>query len=163
MLWWQAPDVNALYQQLSTMIRQFSHTQSDGAVTQGQNEVSTSPPTLAHHAMQSSGPSSLPSPGTPAVVTAMQGSLPERSLRLGNGQVLEFTLESIPDPPAISFAGDIPRLNGMWDDQTAHWSGTSPLVVNGQPIAVVHWPELYKYGKKDQWKGMKARWFEWKV
>jgi hypothetical protein len=82
---------------------------------------------------------------------------------LGNGTMLQFALDHVPDPPAVSFANDLPRLNGMWDYKLPHWSGTSSLVVNGHPVPVVHWPELYKYGRKDQWKGMKARWFEWKV
>jgi hypothetical protein len=87
----------------------------------------------------------------------------QRSLVLGNGHCLQFTLDDVPDPPAVSFANDIPRLNGMWDDTTLHWSGESCLVIGGLPIPVVYWPDVYRYGKKDQWKGTKAKWFEWKV
>lgn len=90
-------------------------------------------------------------------------SLPGRLLVLGNGTALQISGDSIPDPPAVSFADDIPRLNSMWDDTTPHWCGRSPLVVGGHPIPVSYWPELYKYGKKDQWKGTKTKWFEWKV
>jgi hypothetical protein len=109
---------------------------------------------------------SPPSPGQlpeswPTLSATM--SFPERSLTLGNGIILQFTAESVPDPPAVSFANNIPRLNSMWDDKTDYWCGTSPLVVSGHPIPVSYWPEMYKYGKKDQWKGTKAKWFEWKV
>jgi len=89
--------------------------------------------------------------------------LAERLLTLNNGRTLQFTLDCVPDPPAISFATNIPYLNGMWDFDPAHWQGTSCLIVKGHHIPVAYWPELYKYGKKDQWKGMKTRWFEWKV
>jgi hypothetical protein len=88
---------------------------------------------------------------------------PERELILGNSHAIRFTLEGIPDPPAVSFATNLPRLNSMWDDTTPHWCGSSPLIISGHPIPVVYWPEVYKYGKKDQWKGTKAKWFEWKV
>jgi hypothetical protein len=96
-------------------------------------------------------------------VFAAQGSLAERSLKLGNDQILHFTLDCVPDPPAISFANDIPALDSMWDFKPGCWQGRSVLSVKGHPIPVAYWPELYRYGKKDQWKGMKTRWFEWKV
>jgi hypothetical protein len=65
----------------------------------------------------------------------------------------------------VTFAQDIPRLNGMWDDMTPHWSGSSVLVIRGRPIPIMYWREVYMYAKekKNQWKGTKAKWFEWKV
>ena len=90
-------------------------------------------------------------------------SFPARLLVLRDGTALQISADDIPDPPAVSFADDIPRLNSMWDDMPPHWCGRSPLVVRGHPIPVSYWPELYKYGKKDQWKGTKGKWFEWKV
>jgi hypothetical protein len=84
---------------------------------------------------------------------------------LGNGTTIRFSEADTPDPPAVSFAHDIPRLNGMWDDKTPHWSGSSALVIQGQPIAIEYWCEIYSYRKekKNQWKGTKAKVFEWGV
>ncbi|KAH7903549.1 hypothetical protein BJ138DRAFT_1120269 [Hygrophoropsis aurantiaca] len=51
----------------------------------------------------------------------------------------------------------------MWDDQTEHWGHDSPLKIHGKHIALVYWPELYKYWKQGQWQGTKSKWFEFKV
>jgi hypothetical protein len=143
--------------QLSSILSQISSAQSLGPRSKC---VALNLP----HEAQVCSPPSLGGPpvSQPVALMAMMSS-PERSLMLGNGTILRFTVESIPDPPAVSFASNIPQLNSMWDDQTEHWCGTSPLIVSGHPIAVSYWPELYKYRKKDQWKGTKAKWFEWKV
>jgi hypothetical protein len=87
------------------------------------------------------------------------------SLILGDWTTIWFSESETPDPPAVSFAHDIPRLNGMWDDTTSHWGGSSVLVIQGRPIAITYWCNIYSYAKskKNQWKGMKAKWFEWKV
>jgi len=86
-----------------------------------------------------------------------------RSITLGSGVQVHFTVRDIPDPPAASFAHDIPRLNGMWDDTSEHWIHWSVLVMAGHPIPLVYWPQVYRYGKTDQWKGTKSKWYEWKV
>jgi hypothetical protein len=72
----------------------------------------------------------------------------------------------IPDPPAVSFAADIPALNAAWDDTATHWKGSSPLVIHGRPIAIMYWEKVYRYlhgPKRKQWKGIKGKWFDWKV
>ena len=86
-----------------------------------------------------------------------------RTLFLGNGTRLRLTAHQIPDPPATSFANNIPRLNSMWDDTSAHWGRESRLCIQGLPIALIHWPALYKYSGSKQWQGLKAKFFEWKV
>jgi hypothetical protein len=87
------------------------------------------------------------------------------SLILGNKTTIRFSESETPDPPAVSFAHDIPRLNAMWDDTTPHWNGSSVLVIQGHPIAITYWRDVYAYAKskQNQWKGTKAKWFEWKV
>ncbi|KII83179.1 hypothetical protein PLICRDRAFT_119756 [Plicaturopsis crispa FD-325 SS-3] len=50
----------------------------------------------------------------------------------------------------------------MWDDTSLHWGRESVLQLQGRPIALVYWPELYRYGKELQWKGIKAPWCDWK-
>ncbi|KAG1895844.1 uncharacterized protein F5891DRAFT_941495 [Suillus fuscotomentosus] len=85
-----------------------------------------------------------------------------RVLKLGNGTLLQVADDEIPDPPAISFVNDIPRLNGMWDDHTEHWQGTSIINIQGHPIAIEYWPLLYRYGHDQQWKGTKNKWTDWR-
>lgn len=85
------------------------------------------------------------------------------TLFLGNGTWLRLTTHQIPDPPATSFANNIPQLNSMWDDTLAHWGRESQLCIQGHPIALIQWPALYKYLGSKQWQGLKAKFFEWKV
>ncbi|KAG1726597.1 hypothetical protein EDB19DRAFT_1833400 [Suillus lakei] len=60
-------------------------------------------------------------------------------------------------PPAVSFANDIPHLNAMWDDDTAHWLNESVITIQGHPITIKYWPLLYHYGHDQQWKGTKSK------
>jgi len=84
-------------------------------------------------------------------------------LKLGNGTLLHLADDEIPDPPAVSFVNDIPRLNAMWDDHTEHWEGKSVFTIQGHPIAIEHWPLLYRYGRERQWQGTKSRWSDYWV
>ncbi|KAG1782527.1 hypothetical protein EV702DRAFT_961133 [Suillus placidus] len=84
-------------------------------------------------------------------------------LRLGDGTTVSFTVSSIPDPVAVTFIQNIPRLNAMWDDVSLHWEGKSILCIEGRPIPLVYWPKIYHYGKEHQWQGTKARWTDWRV
>jgi hypothetical protein len=84
-------------------------------------------------------------------------------LKLGDGTVLQFSKESVPDPPAVSFANDIPWLSGMWDNTSSYWTGQSCISIDNHLIAIIYWPQLYKYGKTSQWKGIKSRYIDWKV
>jgi hypothetical protein len=43
------------------------------------------------------------------------------TLQLGDGTILTVTEADIPNPPAVPFASDLPRLNCMWDDTSIHW------------------------------------------
>lgn len=86
-----------------------------------------------------------------------------RTLTLGDGTVLQLADSDIPDPPAVSFVNDIARLNSMWDDRTHHWEGNSVMVIQGHPISLDLWPQLYRYGHDDQWKGTKSKWMDWRV
>ncbi|KAG1816279.1 hypothetical protein EV424DRAFT_1348246 [Suillus variegatus] len=85
-----------------------------------------------------------------------------RVLKLGNGTLLQVADNEIPDPPAISFVNDIPRLNGIWDNHTEHWQDMSIINIQGHPIAIEYWPLLYHYGHDQQWKGMKNKWTDWR-
>ncbi|KAG1888025.1 uncharacterized protein F5891DRAFT_987886 [Suillus fuscotomentosus] len=83
-------------------------------------------------------------------------------LNLGDGTILQLVDDDIPDPPAVSFANDILRLNAMWDDNTVHWLNESIITIQGHPIAVKYWPLLYRYGPNQQWKGTKSKWTDWR-
>jgi hypothetical protein len=85
-------------------------------------------------------------------------------LCLGNGTLLSFTKEEVSDPPAVSFADNIPLLVRTWDDTSDDWNPDDCVLhIQGQPIAVIHWREVYIYGKKGQWKGIQNRWTDWQV
>jgi hypothetical protein len=84
-------------------------------------------------------------------------------ITLGDGSVLNFTLDDVPDPIAVTFVQDICRLNAMWDDDSSHWGGESVLTIRERPIPIKYWPEVYRYGKAGQWAGTKSRWTDWRV
>lgn len=98
---------------------------------------------------------------TPTPSTTFDPQL--RMLSLGNGNSIALSLDSIPECPSVSFAKDIERLGTTWDDSHPMWSGTSPLHINGHPIALKYWPKIYRYTNSQQWKAVKGRYFEWKV
>lgn len=84
-------------------------------------------------------------------------------LKLGDGTEVSFSVSSVPDPVAVTFTQDIPRLNAMWDDTSPHWGGESVLTIKGHPIPIVYWPDVYRYGKFGQWQGTKSCWTDWRV
>ena len=95
-----------------------------------------------------------------------------RSITLAGGIHLSFTENEVPRPPSVSFARDIkndlPLLNGMWDDRTEHWAGSSFLNIHGYPIPIIYWKAVYsaKQGngwKPGEWKIIKSNYFDWKV
>jgi hypothetical protein len=87
-----------------------------------------------------------------------------KELRLGDGTILTLTKAEVPDPPAVSFATDIARLNRIWDDTSMYWTPAQcALQIHGHPIALVHWPAIYSYGKKGQWRGTLNKWTDWQV
>ncbi|KIK49876.1 hypothetical protein GYMLUDRAFT_253480 [Collybiopsis luxurians FD-317 M1] len=83
-------------------------------------------------------------------------------------------MDQIPDPTLqITFKDDITRLGRVWDDEAdgdgvdarMRWDpadcGTL-LSINGTPIALQYWCNIYK-GKRDKrWKLLKSTWTEWK-
>lgn len=108
-------------------------------------------------------PPALLPPVHKAVAAVANTSTTIRTLVLGDKSRLRFTEAQVPDPPALTFTSNIARLNRMWDDTSSHWGKESVLSILGHPIALVYWPQVYKYWKGDQWKGTKGKWFEWKV
>ncbi|KAJ3891932.1 hypothetical protein GG344DRAFT_64992 [Lentinula edodes] len=88
------------------------------------------------------------------------------TIKIAHGQVLNFNRADVHDPRQISFATNIPRLERVWDDEGTNWDpadcGTNLLSINGTPIALRYWPEVFS-GKKDaRWRALKKNWTEWK-
>jgi hypothetical protein len=89
---------------------------------------------------------------------------PVKELKLANGRSLFFEKQRVPDPPSISFAKDLPRMMRMWDDNLPEWNPSDAVLrIRGEPIALKHWPEVYRYGKSSQWEGTKKNWAHWRV
>jgi hypothetical protein len=107
------------------------------------------------------GPAS--SSAAPAIPCARQDG--DGCLVLGDGTTLFFSKSRcIPDPPAVSFAKDIPRLVRLRDDASPDWDPSNAvLCIQGKPVALKYWPEVYRYGKTGQWAGTKKNWAHWRV
>lgn len=113
---------------------------------------------------------SPPSAATPQVMESSATSSPgprdclRDCIKLGNGRELYFSKQTIPDPPAVSFARDLPLLMRIWDDKLPGWSPSEAVLrIEGEPIALKYWPDLYRYGKSRQWGGVKKSWAHWRV
>jgi hypothetical protein len=106
-----------------------------------------------------------PSMAADSQAEGSDGAVPTcRQLCLGNGTFLNFTKEEVGDPPAISFANNISCLIQTWDDTSNDWNPNKCVLhIQGQPIALVYWRDVYIYGKKGQWKGIQNRWTDWQV
>jgi hypothetical protein len=109
-------------------------------------------------------PPTAPSDTTrPPTVPALDTG-PSKYIKLANGVTLCFSKQSIPDPPSISFAKDIPHLMRVWDDSYPEWSPAEAILhIGGEPIALKYWHDLYCYGKSGQWRGTKKSWAHWRV
>ena len=135
--------------------------------------VASGSPPLETHVNATTGDNEDAKEGTlaPTAVASpshLHTSLQTRSITLRDDRVLTFTEDDVPAPPAVSFADDLPMLNRMWDDTSVFWDNHSYLVIKGFPIALIHWKDIYtsksrRSWKPNQWKGMKERWFDWKV
>jgi hypothetical protein len=97
-------------------------------------------------------------------------AIPTRTITLGDKTEITFTAADVRAPPIITFVHDIAGLNCMWDDTTSNWDGVSPLIINGRPIPLVYWRDIYKssrkrgeHWKEGQWRGTKGKWFKWRV
>jgi hypothetical protein len=87
-----------------------------------------------------------------------------RNIQLGNRKTIYIIEDDVPNPPALTFAHDIARLNSIWDDTSVFWDGSKAVfAVKGEPVALVHWPVLYGRWKGSQWDGLKKLFSEWKV
>ncbi|KAJ6545133.1 hypothetical protein B0H10DRAFT_2033346 [Mycena sp. CBHHK59/15] len=99
----------------------------------------------------------------PGDSVSSNGDVRTRTLAMAFSKYITFQESDIPDPPAVSYAKNIEGLLLVWDDRSASWSGSSPLIINTVPIPLIYWPTVYKYWKGTQWEGVKKMWFDWKT
>ncbi|KAJ3930206.1 MAG: hypothetical protein NXY57DRAFT_1040177 [Lentinula lateritia] len=80
-------------------------------------------------------------------------------LTVGLGRIVHYKECDLREPPSITFASNIPRLDHVWDDERPSWDpedcGKNLLSINGTPITL--------RGKKSSvWASLKKLWSEWK-
>ncbi|KAI0739833.1 hypothetical protein C8Q80DRAFT_1058397, partial [Daedaleopsis nitida] len=57
-----------------------------------------------------------------------------------------YTDKDLPATRRLSCPSEITTLNRIWDDDDpVRWNKKSPLYINGNNIALVYWPQLYRY------------------
>ncbi|KAH8979223.1 hypothetical protein EDB86DRAFT_2836072 [Lactarius hatsudake] len=90
------------------------------------------------------------------------GVAPSPITILGNSRSLCFEKQSIPNPPLVSFARDLPWLMRTWDDSSPKWTPLEVvLCIQGELIALKHWLTVYHYSKSGQWACTKKNWAHW--
>ncbi|KAH8991650.1 hypothetical protein EDB83DRAFT_2239328 [Lactarius deliciosus] len=49
-----------------------------------------------------------------------------------------------------------------WDDSSPEWTPSEVVLpIQGEPIALKHWPTVYHYGKSGQWACTQKNWAHW--
>jgi len=89
----------------------------------------------------------------------------KRTIRLGNGEVLDFDESDIPEVPPTVPKG-IEEVACVWDDSHPSWAMSSPLMIKDIPIALKHWGSVYQRlstPKKEWWTVMKMSLFNCQV
>ncbi|KAG1887735.1 hypothetical protein F4604DRAFT_1916555 [Suillus subluteus] len=136
-------------QQVSTqVIAQLAKTAPATILPHTSHDLHIENPTTTSHSLHSN--------------TIAQANDELHHIKLGDGSTVSFVVNNTPDPVAVTFIQDIPRLNAMWDDTSSHWGGESVLTIEGHPIPIKYWPEVYHYGKTCQWEGTKSCWTDWR-
>ncbi|KAJ3914223.1 hypothetical protein F5877DRAFT_18082, partial [Lentinula edodes] len=88
-------------------------------------------------------------------------------ITIGSGKIVQFKESELSEPPSITFATNIPRLDRVWDDERPNWDpedcGKRLLSINGIPIALRYWRDVFSGKKSSVWASLKKIWSEWKV
>ena len=81
-----------------------------------------------------------------------------RTLKMNHmKESLEYNGLDIDDlPPAIQYSNNIEGLLKDWED-------SSHVVINGVPIPVKYWKQVYSYSRPEVWNLIKNQWGIWKV
>ncbi|KAJ4491568.1 hypothetical protein C8J55DRAFT_557137 [Lentinula edodes] len=87
-------------------------------------------------------------------------------LTVGLGRIVHYKECDLREPPSITFASNIPRLDRVWDDERPSWDpedcGKNLLSINGTPIALRYWRDVFSGKKSSVWASLKKLWSEWK-
>ncbi|KAJ3859140.1 hypothetical protein EV359DRAFT_9544, partial [Lentinula novae-zelandiae] len=66
-------------------------------------------------------------------------------LQLGSEELFTIRNVTSANPPSITFASNIPRLDHVWDDERPSWDpedcSKNLLSINGTPIALRYWQD----------------------
>ncbi|KAJ3902404.1 hypothetical protein F5879DRAFT_991070 [Lentinula edodes] len=85
---------------------------------------------------------------------------------VGFGKIIRYKERDLREPPSITFATNISRLDRVWDDEQPSWDpedcGTNLLSINGAPIALRYWRDVFSGKKNSVWASLKKLWSEWK-
>jgi hypothetical protein len=65
----------------------------------------------------------------------------------------------IPDPPAISYAGNFKEIIDDWMNLNCKAS----LVLNDARIPLAHWISVYRHNRPKVWNDIKGKWRSWRV
>lgn len=88
------------------------------------------------------------------------------TITIGNGERVTFKYVDILDPPQLTFATNIPRLDRVWDDERPNWDADDCAkisVLRGVTVALRYWPDVFKFKDDKRWLAAKTNWTEWKV
>ncbi|KAJ3870872.1 hypothetical protein F5051DRAFT_434300, partial [Lentinula edodes] len=85
---------------------------------------------------------------------------------VGFGKIVRYKERDLCEPPSITFATNISRLDRVWDDEQPSWDpedcGKNLLSINGVPIALRYWRDVFSGKKNSVWASLKKLWSEWK-
>lgn len=86
---------------------------------------------------------------------------------VGFGKTIRYKERDLREPPSITFATNISRLDRVWDDEQPGWDpedcGKNLLSINGAPVALRYWRDVFSGKKNSVWASLKKLWSEWKV
>ncbi|KAJ3915736.1 hypothetical protein F5877DRAFT_69613 [Lentinula edodes] len=87
-------------------------------------------------------------------------------LTIGHGKAIYYKYSQVHEPRQISFVTDIARLDRVWDDEQPNWDpldcGRNLLAINGTPIALKYWKQVFSRKNDGAWSWLKRLWVEWK-
>ncbi|KAJ3919639.1 hypothetical protein F5877DRAFT_77845 [Lentinula edodes] len=107
----------------------------------------------------------MPSTNKGAALSSIQEETSNK-LTIGHGKAIYYKYSQVHEPRQISFVADIARLDRVWDDEQPNWDpldcGRNLLEINGSPIALKYWKQVFSRKNDGTWSWLKRLWVEWK-
>ncbi|KAK0194668.1 hypothetical protein F5146DRAFT_999018 [Armillaria mellea] len=89
-----------------------------------------------------------------------------RVLHLADGQELVYSEAVLPVEPPTQYGNTMGRLISVWSNETPYYQIPEdpfyPIKVNGIPIPIKYWKDMYLRSSNRQWEQMKSPWMKWK-